>query len=64
MKKTVKKINLVLAIIMFLSAVFPTMFEFSEVLAAEYKITWNGKVTYGPSTVRRFYSKWKASFLY
>lgn len=38
--------NLILALVLLLSAVFPTAFELSEVLAAEYKITWNGKVTY------------------
>lgn len=64
MKKTTKKINLMLAIILLLSSIFPTLFGISEVIAAEYKITWNGKVTYGPSTVRRFFSKWKASILY
>lgn len=52
MEKLKKKLNLILAVVLLLSAIFPTAFELSEVLAAEYKITWNGKVTYGPSTVR------------
>ena len=46
MKKILKKLNLVLAIMILLSTIFPTAFELSEVLAAEYKITWNGKITY------------------
>jgi len=46
MKKFIKKLNLVLAIMILLSTIFPTAFELSRVLATEYKITWNGKVTY------------------
>lgn len=46
MKKTFKMLNLMLAIITLLTTILPTTMQLSEVLAASYTITWNGKITY------------------
>lgn len=46
MLKIIKKVNLILAIVLIFSAIFPALTELSSVIAAEYKITWNGKVKY------------------
>lgn len=46
MKKTFKMLNLMLAIITLLTSVLPTTMQLSKVFAADYTITWNGKVTY------------------
>ena len=48
----VKKINYLIALIMMFSSVMQTFLGIPQVMAADYSVTYNGAVTYGPSTVR------------
>lgn len=54
MKKTIKILNVMLVLIILLSAILPVLSSLSEVLAATYEIQYHGKVTYGYSTVGDF----------
>lgn len=54
MKKTIKMLNIILVIIILLSTIVPVILELNEVFATDATVTYNGKVTYGGSTVGNF----------
>ena len=54
MKKGIKMLNLILALIILLSTILPVGHNLSEVFAATYTVQYNGKVTYRRINCRRF----------
>ena len=62
MKKTIKILNLMMSIIILLTVILPVVNNLSEVIAASYTVKYNGKVTYGPSTVGSFTVNNKRAF--
>lgn len=64
MKKLTKMMNLTLALLMLLSTILPVFGSVSQVYAADAYIQYNGKITYGVSSVRRLLCKWCTSILY
>ncbi len=54
MKKIIKMLNLIVAIIILLSVILPVVSSTSKVFATAYTIQYHGKVKYGESTVGSF----------
>lgn len=54
MKRIIKMLNLIVAIIILLSVILPVVSSTSKVFATTYTIQYNGKVKYGESTVGSF----------